>query len=375
MTPPAKEQSQGLVCPNCSGVVPVPEGARVVKCPFCGLHSMVQGERGIYRWQVERRVERDTAEAAVRDFMGGVRKARDLSKTATITELILVYLPFWRVEATVAGWTFGRVRKDKDETRPDESFIFEPMRWSDAALDVTEFGVHRVTVERQDLKPFDSQRLHAEGMVFEPSESRTDAMKEAERHFTFRSRVAAGQSKTFSQEIVFLQPDFSLVYYPIWLARYDYRNRTYQVAIDGVSGDVMYGKAPGNNLFRAAALVTGLAAGNLVLVNGLILATAAADDDTIGVLLLPIIIGLALIVGGYRLFRYGEEVEDRPAEHRKQGEGEQNIFSAVMLTEDLPSLLKTGSTVLKQLSPADFQRLPAELVLPEGFTEPGKEGP
>lgn len=353
VAPLPREQSQGLICPNCSGVVPVAEGVRVVQCPYCNLNSLVQGERGIRRWQVARRVDRAGAEAGVRGFLSGMRKARDLGRAAKIEELLLVYLPFWRVEATVAGWLFGRVRKDKDETKPDEHYVFESMHWNDAAVDVTEFGVHRIVVSRDDLRPFDSQALHAEAMVFEPSESRTEALEEARAHFVYRSRTAAGQTRTSYENIQLLRPEFSLVYFPVWLARYSYRNRVYQVIINGVDGKVMYGKAPGNILYRAAALVVGLAVGNLVLVNGTILAGLAASDDSdsFSLILLPIAIGVGLILYGYRQFRYGEEVEDKPKEFQKAATGPGKGFfgGAIPGLSDLPQMMKTGMTLLEDM--------------------------
>jgi hypothetical protein len=352
--PAPKESAQGLICPNCAGVVPVAEGVRVVQCPYCNLHSLVQGERGVRRWQVARRIERAGALSAVQGFLSGMRKARDLRRAATIDELLLVYLPFWRVEATVAGWLFGRVRKDEDETKPDEHSVFETMHWNDAAVDVTEFGVHRIVVGRDDLLPFDSQALHAEAMVFEPSESRTAALDEARDHFVYRSRQAAGQTKTTYENVQLLRPEFGLVYFPVWLARYSYRNRVYQVVVDGVGGKVMYGKAPGNILYRAMALVAGLAVGNLVLVNGTILAGLAASDSDEGgltLLLLPIAIGAGLILYGYRQFRYGEEVEDKPREFQKAvtRPGAGLFGGALPSLGDVPQLMKTGMTFLEDL--------------------------
>lgn len=351
--PARKESTQGLICPNCAGVVPVAEGERIVQCPYCNLHSLVQGERGVRRWQVARQIDRAAAQQAVRGFLSGMRKARDLQRAASIDELILVYLPFWRVEATVAGWLFGRVRKDKDETKPDEHAVFESMHWNDAAVDVTEFGVHRIVVSRDELHPFDNQAVHAEAMVFEPSESRTDALDEARAHFVYRSRLAAGQTRTHYENIQLLRPDFGLVYFPVWLARYSYRRRVYQVVVDAVSGKVMYGKAPGNILYRAMALVTGLAVGNLVLVNGTILAGLAASDsdDGLAILLLPIAIGIGLILYGYRQFRYGEEVEDKPKEFQKAavGPGKGLFGGALPSVGDVPQMLRTGMTFLEDL--------------------------
>lgn len=349
----AKEQAQGLICPNCAGVVPVAEGMRVVQCPYCSLHSIVQGERGIRRWQVARRLDRNAAEASVQGFYGGMRKARDLRRTARVSELFLAYLPFWRVESTVAGWFFGRVRADEDSTKPDEHMVFETMHWNDAAVDVAEFGVHRIVVSREDLQPFDSQALHAEAMVFEPTESRTEAFEEARKHFLYESRKQANQKTTTYERIELLRPDFGLVYYPVWIARYTYRNRTYPVVVDAVSGKVMYGKAPGNTIYRAAALVVGLAVGNLVLVNGTILALSwlSSDDDSLGALCLPIVIGLAVIVMGYRHFRYGEEVEDKPKQFQKAATAPPvfNIFEGAPSVKQLPDLMRTGMTMLEDL--------------------------
>ena len=49
----------------------------------------------------------------------------------------------------------------------------------------------------------------------------------------------------------------SLVYYPLWVLRYSYRGRSFQVVVDGFSGEVLYGKAPGSVFYRAAVLVGG----------------------------------------------------------------------------------------------------------------------
>lgn len=353
-TPTTTEKAQGLVCPNCAAAVPVAEGQRIARCPACSLYSLVQGDRGVQRWQVARRIERAPAEEGVRAFMSGMRKARDLRRMAKVTDLMLVYLPFWRVNATVAGWLFGRVKSGDDSTKPDEEYIFEAMQWNDAAVDVTEFGVHRIVVGDIDLQPFDSERLHAEAMVFEPSESRTEALTEALQHFSYRSRSKANQTSTFYERIEMLHPEFSLVYYPVWVVRYAYRQRTYQVVIDGVSGRVMYGKAPGNIMYRAATLVAGLAAGNLILVNGTILAGLAAsgDDDGLGILLLPIALGLGLILWGYRSFRYGEEVEDKPKEHQKAFSGSRSggLFGPLQTIFDLPKIMSDPTRALEQLT-------------------------
>jgi hypothetical protein len=306
------EQTQGLNCPSCGGIVPVPEGVRIVQCPFCEQRSLVQGERGVRRWQAPRRIGRDTAIGSAQGFFSGINKAFDLRKSARIREVFGVYLPYWRVSSFVAGWMLGRVRAGKDSTKPAEVEVAEEMHWNDAAVDVSEFGVHRVSIRQQDLEPVDPERLNREAMVFEPTESRTEALAEAEAHFRYRCRRKSKLKTTFLEKLHLLRTQLSLVYYPLWVVRYEYRKRSYQVVVDGVQGGVLYGKAPGNVLYRAVALVFGMAVGNLILVNGTLLAIRILSDadDLLALVALPIAAGAGMIVAGYRAFRYGGEVEE-----------------------------------------------------------------
>jgi hypothetical protein len=330
-------QTQGLTCPKCSGVVPVPEGVRVVECPFCQVRALVQGDRGIRRWQVSNQVQRQRVVDGMQQFFADFRKARDLRRSAEVREIFLAYLPYWRVHAFVGGWLFGRVKSGKDSTRPVEVEVLEEMQWNDAATDVSEFGVHAVSVSKQDLEPYDAQRLHAEGMVFEPAESATDALAEAESHFVYRGRQKQSLKTKYFEKFHVMRPQFSLVHYPLWIARYEYRGRNYQVVVDGVKGEVLYGKAPGNIFYRAAALVAGLALGNLILVNGTVLAflvmAGSSDDDSIFLFVIPLIVGIGIIAAAYRAFRYGEEVETIQKEAKKaalagQEKESGNVFTA-----------------------------------------------
>ncbi|MFO7678890.1 MAG: hypothetical protein R6X34_02465 [Chloroflexota bacterium] len=352
------DKTTGLTCPECSGVVPLKEGDRIVACPFCGIQALVQGDQGVRRWQVMRRVEREAALASVQKFYGGVKKARDLKKEARVSDMFLIYLPYWRVQADVAGWRFGRKKVDKDETKPVEAEILEQMHWNDAALEVSEYGVHRVTLSKDLLEPYDSQALHAEALVFEPTESHTDALDEAHAYFLQQARGKQSLQTTYFEKFHFLHEHLSIVYYPLWVVRYDYRQRHYQVVVDGVSGDVLYGKAPGNIFYRAAALVAGLAAGNFILVDGtLAMAMAFADSsDSDGgwIVLAPIAIGFGLIFAGYRAFRYGEEVEEMQGRVKKaisSKSGGKSMFGSLASGDstDLGGMMKMGMDILEDM--------------------------
>jgi hypothetical protein len=333
-------QSKGLTCPACAHTVPVPEGARLVTCPSCQQRLFVQGDRGVRRWQLRRLITRDQAQQTVMNFFNGLNKAGDLKRKAEIKEIFLAYLPFWRVLAIVAGWRLGRVRRDKDSTRPVEVEVLEEMQWNDAAVDVSEFGVNHVPITGQHFEPFDQDRLSAEGMVFEVAESPTDAVAEADTYFQQVARSKKSLSSTYLEKFHLLRQRLTLVYYPLWVARYDYRNRSYQVVIDGVNNKVLYGKAPGNILYRAGALVLGMAVGNLLLVQGTYVAlqilgstSNGNHDNSWAIVLIPPALGILAIIRGYRSFRYGEEVEQIDKEARKVLKKDQG-FSWTSMLED-----------------------------------------
>jgi hypothetical protein len=316
------------------------------------MRSLVQGERGVRRWQISNKVDRERALTAVTGFFSGMNKARDLKKTAEIKEVFLVYLPYWRVQAFVAGWLFGRVKDGKDSTKPVEVEVMQDMLWNDAAADVSEFGVHRVSAAKSDLEPYDSDLLHAEAMVFEPVESRDEAMREAQSHFLYQGRKKKRLQQKFFEKFHFLRQKLSLVYYPLWVARYEYRGRNYQVVVDGTSGNVLYGKAPGNIFFRAIMLIGGMAIGNFILVNGSILGgllVASSDEgDAIWLPLVALAVGIAFIIAGYARFRHGEEVETL-----------QDSAKKATLTDGSSSkgMLSGGLELLGDLSGMDVKKL------------------
>lgn len=99
---------QGLNCPKCGGIVPIPEGQVIVRCPYCDLRSVVRGQQGVRRYQVVCRIDREQAVKAMVQFLGSkMAIARDCKKTAQINEAFLAYLPFWMAWGRALGWVFG----------------------------------------------------------------------------------------------------------------------------------------------------------------------------------------------------------------------------------------------------------------------------
>lgn len=310
----------GLNCPRCGGTVPIPEGQAIIQCPYCDLRALVRGERGQRRFQVPCRVDAATATQKLGQFLSSnMAIAFDARAQARLSEQFLAYLPFWTAWARVLGWVFGKekVGSGKNERwEPRERKVTEDMTWTGAACDVGEFGVQRIELTTQEVAAFDADVLHAAGLVFEPVSSVSEAQTAARSEFEGRVRAKSGVDNISQSIIRFVNERFGVLYYPLWIARYLYRGRAFQVVVDGFTGQVLYGKAPGNTYYRAAMLVIGMAVGAFLTVDvtalvGAGIMTSDSDSDAFGFLLVVIAAGLAIMGAAYTAFRYGEVYEYR----------------------------------------------------------------
>jgi DNA-directed RNA polymerase subunit RPC12/RpoP len=314
-----KEAIQGLTCPKCGGVIAIPEGQEIVNCPYCEQRSVVKGERGLRHYQAPLLVDRSQATAVYQKFLhGNFAIARDCSRQAQLREAFVAYVPFWAAWGRALAWAFGEKEEGDSDHRhyePCEVRFSEEVDWNGAACDVGEFGVTSVPLNGQQLQPYKEESLHSSGMVFEPVGSASDARAQAEAAFKQRIQNKTHLDRLSQLFVRMVHVRMGLVYYPLWIIRYIYKGRAFQVAVDGSTGKILYGKAPGNTLYRAGILVGGMAAGAFVGIDLPALILSGNSHNSGGGVLFMLAAGAALMFGAYRAFRYGEEYEFHSGPH------------------------------------------------------------
>lgn len=309
----------GLTCASCGGTVDVQEGRTNVECRFCGTPQAVVGERGIARVMVLNKLDRRRAGEVVRAWLSkGIRKEPALKKDAVLQEAFLAWFPFVRARLDAIGWILGiktrrRKRGNRTETvkQPVEHAIERSVDVTMPAADMAEFGVHRVDLAGDEVLPLNDDLLRSRGMVFRPSRSlqeigdrlKARAIAEAERDHRL-DRVSFSWLSSVRRRV-------NLVFYPMWVIRYGFRGRTYQVLVDAEDGSVAYGKAPGNHLWRSFCLVASCAGasfvGTTVLQHANVL--LRSDDGLKGLGVIGLVLA-GLVYWGYRQFRHGGVVEE-----------------------------------------------------------------
>jgi len=301
------EISIGMNCPACGGAMDVHEGENVVICKYCGSTLFVEGDSGIYTLAFKNKMTRESAVAASQAWWTRGLKARDLKRTGKILECYPIYLPFWSITTRTAGWVLGyeeRTRSDSKghthtERIPRETMVLQDYGFSELACDPGDLGIRTMKNLAGETGFEDFEMIP----TFESTTSKDDAIAKAKNDAVSRARATARVSHVTFERLHTFPKRLSVIYYPVWLVRYSYRERMYMNTVDGVTGSVLSGRAPGDPLFQSLAVTGGTVIGGLIAAAGLLLSQADAKIAGAGV-----VGGLIVLYLTYRFFRHGSEI-------------------------------------------------------------------
>ena len=321
--PPPPARVTGLSCPSCGGALDVDAGVRVVVCPFCETPLLATSELGLRRFAVEPQKDLEEARTAVRAWLGsGWNKDRRLPREAEMAEGYLSFLPFFRLEADVVGVAVGTEERRRTvgsgKNRRTETYEVDVERWVErhfeethAAVNVAELGVWHVDLKGDRLLPFDDDALARSGMVFPPTRSEPEVRKEALARFREEGDPGRGMKLVRFRFVKTLRERFTVVYYPLWVVRYRFEERSYLAVVDAEDGSLAYGKAPGNDLYRAVMMIGTEAAVCFA-------ATSVFHwADECGPVIGVFVFGAAALAWAWKRFRYGGVVEEGSGRRRE----------------------------------------------------------
>lgn len=298
----------GLNCPACGGAIKVVEGENTVNCQYCGSMLFVEGDSGVTTISYKNMITRETAVTASANWWRKGFKARDLRKVGAVTECYPIYMPFWSVTNRVAGWICGyeeRTHSDGKRTYteriPKEEMVLRDYQFSEIACDPGDLGIKRMKNCAGETALTDFQMIP----TFESTTSKDDAVTHAKASALSNARADAHVPHITFENVHIFAKSTSMIYYPVWVVRYTYRDRMYLNTVDGVTGTVLSGRAPGDPLFQSLAVTAGTSVGGLLAAVGVIVAS-----DSIEIAVGCFIVGLLVMVGTYLFFRGGSEITE-----------------------------------------------------------------
>jgi len=299
-----------MSCPQCGGALSTAEGEKSSNCPYCKSLLYLEGDQGVYTTKFKNTLDSVRATSTLSGWFTKGLKARDLAQKAQVTEVFPIYVPFWRLRARAAGWVCGyRVERYRDRNGnwhekkvPMEEMVFRDFDWSQIACDPGDIGITKLPGLAGEVTAQDAGDIP----TFEATTSVDDARRTGVESVRAQAVSSAGVPNITFQKMHVIPRYLAMTYYPVWVCRYLYADRTYFATLDGVSGRSLSGRAPGDPLYQALIGVGGAAGGGVITGLGAALAitTGTAEFFVLSV------IGIVAFIGGFMFFRHGSEVTE-----------------------------------------------------------------
>lgn len=260
------EERRDLECQQCGAFTSVPADNLTSTCPFCGSNKVIQRHevQSVLRprFLIPFSVDASRCQDITRQWLSSSwMTPRSLQNIVRVTGLTGIYLPYWTFDAvTPAAWraevghTVTKSYYDDGEwkTRTETEWRWESGNVSLNHDDILEPGTARISrklLDRLDrynlsqLAPYEPSYLagfHA--LAFDiPLEQAWEISRQSMREITRRAcekQASTSQIRNFSMNLDFKDETWRYILLPYYLAAYRYQNRTYQVAINGQTGEI-----------------------------------------------------------------------------------------------------------------------------------------
>ena len=329
------EARKELQCQSCAAYTSVPTNSLTHSCPFCGSNKVIQREapQDVLRprFLIPFKIEADACHQFAREWLGSSwMTPGSLKRVANVAEFSGIYLPFWNFDATSKASWKAEVGHKKTETyysggkrRTRTKIVW---KWESGKVQlplhdvliegtthVSSLLVRRIrNFDLHQLAPYEAKYLaglqaQAYDIPLEKGwEEARHQMREQTRQ-ACRDQASTNRIRNFSMEMNFEDELWRYILLPVYLAVYTYEEKTYQVMVNGQTGQVS-GQRPVDWLKVWLAVAALLAPGLTIGVIGLITLIFAGLGIFIG------IVGFILLIVGlgwsFKLIKQAQEMDD-----------------------------------------------------------------
>ena len=273
------EGATSFTCNNCGATTSFVAAGTSIVCPFCGSQYVISKPDDPNRPQPEALVPFNVPDTQVRqtyhNWLGqGFFRPRDLTMLATNHQMRAVYLPFWECHGyATSDWTAtagynSDVEEQYQETEDGQTVTktrtVTHTDWRPAS------GHHEDNYPRElvsgsrglpqdwiaKLGDFDFGQLQAYNPQFlvgreaeEPAIDKVAALQVAQQQIMQQEQQACSNlvpgdtQRDLRVQTLVSNLDARLLYLPIWLASFQYKDKVYRCVVNGQTGQIG-GEAP-----------------------------------------------------------------------------------------------------------------------------------
>jgi hypothetical protein len=237
-----------ISCSHCGAPVEFKAGEIVATCKYCGFTTVIQTGHAFNFEHSLILNNYDTArmENCVKAWMSsGFTKPGDLAKKSKIIEANLVYLPFWVVSSVVTTKYKGIFERIAPPV-VKEGQIEKEYNWLVLARKATVFPTREYVVPIAGKIPYNFQKIEVTAKVLNSEIDKDETLEIAKQQIENQHSFLLQQNVDRIIELSTILELKQMLYLhaPVWFVKYQYKEKLYQLIIDGSTGNVLKGDIP-----------------------------------------------------------------------------------------------------------------------------------
>ena len=240
--------AQNIRCSHCGAPVEFKPGEIIATCKYCGFTTVIEtGQAFTFEHSlILNAFDMQSIDGPIRDWMsGGFLKPGDLARKSKIQSKELTYLPFW-VASVEAKSTYKGIFERVAPAIVKEGLITKEYDWLVLAREASDFPTHEYNVPLEGKIPYDFRKIEGFAKLLNSEIDREEALdlakQQIEDHHRFLlqqdvDRIVEIKTEVTVKQIVYLHA-------PVWFIKYDYKDKIYQLIIEGTAGTALKGDIP-----------------------------------------------------------------------------------------------------------------------------------
>ena len=344
---------KNIQCPVCAGVVQLRANRQICRCLYCSASLLLSDVERCARYLLPPKVEGVAVNEKIKKSLQGGRVPSEFIESAKPDSQRLLFLPLFQLKGTSFVTVENQVAKEKkvDTVVSLRNIVYHEFATAEGELGLSNLDLTSLSNDDRfkDAVAFDRSAVPEEAQIFTADKSAEQIKAVFEQRGVGKQLKRGVYSELFGSSV-------SLYYYPFWVVRYPFNGSYYRFFVDGVTGQVLKGRAPENRVWSsvvAQALLFLSALFSYALVSFLSESGVYRQLTALGALVtfLFSLLPLSLLYGVWLRLWFGRDILVLKDELHLQPiyKKEPNIFEVIVETaEELVCFIWASITLKKQ---------------------------
>ena len=242
------EIAQEIGCPDCGAPLNVRAGEAIILCEYCGSSvNLAVGTKYFLKHSIiPAKFDKKGMLAEVRSWMKkGFLMPSDLARKADIQSAVLRFMPFFIINVSVATKYSGVFTRTGANIEKKGEMLNE-YYWKVLGRRGSSFPTRSYEVPASGKSEFNLSLLSPEAKFLnseiDENEANQRAEQEIKEHQKFLLKNEVDHITEIDTQITVNNTEF--LHVPVWYIKYEYRGKTYDLIMDGATGQEIQGQIP-----------------------------------------------------------------------------------------------------------------------------------